>query len=232
MISERCIEPELLDALAPDDPRARRARRDLQRVNSVMGQTAAWHRVLQAGFATGQSPSTIAELGAGDGTLLLRLARKWSAAWPRVKVYLVDRQPAVTDQTLNGFAMLGWQAERVVADVKDWANTTSPVDLVMANLFLHHLDDSQLSELLHHIASKTKVFAACEPRRSGVALAGSYLLGVIGCGPVTRYDAVVSVRAGFNNDELASLWPDRNLWQLYEGRAGLFTHTFWARRFS
>jgi SAM-dependent methyltransferase len=230
MISERCIEPELLDALAPDDPRAQRARRDLQRVNTVMGQTAAWQRVLQAGFTAGQSPSIIAELGAGDGTLLLRLARKWSTAWPRVKVFLVDRQPAVTDQTLDGFATLGWQAERVVADVKDWATITSPVDLVMANLFLHHLDDTQLSELLSRIATRTKVFAACEPRRSGVALTGSYLLGVIGCGPVTRYDAVVSVRAGFNGSELASLWPDKNLWHLHEGRAGLFTHTFLARR--
>lgn len=230
MTSPRCIEPELLDALAPDDPRVQRARRDLQRVNMAMGQTAIWQRVLQAGFAAGQAPTVIAELGAGDGTLLLRLAQKWTTRWPQVKVCLVDRQPAVTEQTLNGFATLGWQVETVVADVRDWVSTSPPVDLVMANLFLHHFEDKQLAGLLRRIAGKTKVFAACEPRRSGVALAGSHLLGLIGCGPVTRYDAVVSVRAGFNGDELAALWPDKYHWQLQEGRAGLFTHTFLARR--
>ena len=38
----RIIEPELLDTLVPDDPRAQRARRDLQRVNFVMVQAAIW----------------------------------------------------------------------------------------------------------------------------------------------------------------------------------------------
>lgn len=230
MSLSRIIEPELLDALAPDDPRAQRARRDLQRVNMVMGQMAIWQRILQAEFPSGRSPSVMVEVGAGDGTLLLRLARKWVLRWPHVKVYLVDRQPAVTDHTLNAFATLGWQAELVVADVRDWIATMPHVDLVLANLFLHHFEDAPLSELLRRIAGRTEVFAACEPRRSSMALAGSRLLGLIGCGAVTRYDAVVSVRAGFNGDELASLWPEKHRWQLQEGGAGLFTHTFLARR--
>ena len=226
----RIIEPELLDTLVPDDPRAQRARRDLQRVNFVMGQAAIWQRILQAGFAAGKSPSVIVELGAGDGTLLLSLARTWAIHWAQVKVYLVDRQPAVTDKTLNAFAELGWQAELVVADVRDWLADMPHVDLVLANLFLHHFKDAELSEMLRRIAGKTKVFATCEPRRSNIALAGSHLLGLIGCGPVTRYDAVVSVRAGFNGNELAALWPEKEKWQLREGGAGLFTHTFIAQQ--
>jgi hypothetical protein len=230
MNSPRCIEPELLDALAPDDPRAQRARRDLQRVNLVMGQAPIWQRMLNAAFAAGQAPSTIVELGAGDGTLLLTLARKWATRWPPVKVTLVDRQSAVTDQTLNAFAALGWKAEVVAADVRDWVGTMPSADLVMANLFLHHFEDAPLSGLLQRISGKTKSFAACEPRRSSIALGGSHLLGLIGCGPVTRYDAVVSVRAGFNGTELSSLWPEKEGWQLLEDSAGLFTHTFLARR--
>jgi len=226
----RIIEPELLDALTPDDPRALRARRDLQRVNRVMGQTAIWQRVLQDCFPPGHSPLVIAELGAGDGTLLLHLARRWSSHWPRVKVCLVDLHPAVTNRTLHAYAALGWMAVVVTADVTDWLATTPPVDLVLANLFLHHFNDAQLSELLRGITQKTGAFAACEPRRSGVALAGSHLLGLIGCGPVARYDAVVSVRAGFNGRELSSLWPEQEGWQLQEGSAGLFTHTFMARQ--
>ena len=226
----RIVEPELLDTLAPDDPRALRARRDLQRVNLVMGQTAIWRRIMQDGFSPDRSPLVIVELGAGDGTLLLRLARKWAPYWPQVKVCLVDLHPAITNRTLQAYAALGWMAVVVTADVMDWIITAPPADLILSNLFLHHFNNAQLSELLSRIAGKTGVFAACEPRRSGVALAGSRLLGLLGCGPVTRYDAVVSVRAGFNGNDLSSLWPDKNGWQLHEGRAGLFSHTFMACR--
>ena len=230
MSAVRLIEAELLDALSPEDPRAIRARTDLARVNAVMGHTAIWKRLLENIFPAGQRPAVIADLGTGDGTLLLKLARAWAPAWPDVRVQLVDRRPAVSGETLQAFAALGWRAETVAADAGTWAADAAKADLVMANLFLHHLEDASLAELLQRIAGKTKFFAACEPRRSGVALAGSHLLGLIGCGPVTRYDAVVSVRAGFRGKELSALWPGPASWRLNEGGAGLFTHFFMARR--
>lgn len=80
------------------------------------------------------------------------------------------------------------------------------------------------------IASRTRVFLGCEPRRSPVALAGSYMLDLLGAGPVTRHDAVASVRAGFFAQELTSLWPNPEQWQLEEYAAGLFSHVFLAVR--
>ncbi|MGH8119585.1 MAG: methyltransferase domain-containing protein [Gammaproteobacteria bacterium] len=230
MSLSRIIDPELLDTLAPDDPRALRARRDLRRVNLVMGQAAIWQRIMRNGFSPAHSPLVIVELGAGDGTLLLNLARTWAPCWPQVKVCLVDLHPAVTNRTLLAYAALGWRPVVVTADVTDWMITAPPADLILSNLFLHHFKNAQLAELLYRIAGKTAVFAACEPRRSGMALAGSRLLGLIGCGPVTRHDAVVSVRAGFRDNELTALWPATREWQVREGSAGLFTHTFMAQR--
>jgi hypothetical protein len=46
---------------------------------------------------------------------------------------------------------------------------------------------------------------------------------------VTRYDAPVSVRAGFRGQELSRLWPQSG-WTLREQPARLFTHAFAARR--
>ncbi|MBI1732031.1 MAG: methyltransferase domain-containing protein [Gammaproteobacteria bacterium] len=232
MSTSRTVEPELLDMLAPDDPRAMRAHRDLQRVNAIMGQKAIWKGILRNEMPRERPPSVIVELGAGDGSLMSRLAPALAIRWPRVKVYLVDRHPAVAGMTLQDFASLGWQAEVVKADVMVWLNTMPAADIVLANLFLHHFSDPQLAGLLQQIAAKTEIFAACEPRRSSTALFGSRLLGLIGCGPVTRNDAVVSVRAGFSGMELSALWPDRNCWYLRECKAGLFTHTFLARRLS
>jgi hypothetical protein len=53
---------------------------------------------------------------------------------------------------------------------------------------------------------------------------------VIGCGPVTRHDAPVSIRAGFANREISALWPDANHWELIERPIDLFTHLFIAQR--
>ncbi len=224
----RQLEPELLDTLPADDPRAQRARRDLQRVNAVMGQASIWKRIMKMASLP-QVPRTIVELGAGDGTLMLRLARTWAAHWPCVKLYLVDRQPAVADTTISAFTLLGWDAEAIVAEVTDWITRMPPADIIVTNLFLHHFSDTSLTNLLRNISQKSHVFMACEPRRSWTALIGSQLLALIGCGPVARYDAVVSVRAGFSGREIASLWPAGENWQLQEQSAGLFSHIFIAR---
>jgi hypothetical protein len=53
---------------------------------------------------------------------------------------------------------------------------------------------------------------------------------LIGCGPVTRHDGRISVRAGFAGSELSTLWPDKQNWELVERRVGLFSHLFIARR--
>ena len=44
--------------------------------------------------------------------------------------------------------------------------TGEPIDLVTANLFLHHFPPDRLRELLAHAAGAAPLFAACEPRRA------------------------------------------------------------------
>ena len=86
-----------------------------------------------------------------------------------------------------------------------------------------------MAELFALAARRTQAFIACEPRRSTLALAGSRLLGVVGCNDVTRHDAVVSVRAGFSGRELSALWPAAGGWKLDERARGPFSHAFVAR---
>ena len=68
-ILTRCVEAETLDHLREDDPRAIRSRRDLWRINRIMGNTGIVDTLLVRSLA--HPPSRIAELGAGDGSLLL-----------------------------------------------------------------------------------------------------------------------------------------------------------------
>lgn len=220
----RIIEPEWLDELPPDAPRALRARGDLKRLNRIMGNAGMLRRQL---LRHRPQPATIVELGAGDGTFMLALARRLKQ--PPAKIILVDRQPAISDSSRQAFAALGCAVECVTADAFGWLAHADRVDVIVCNLFLHHFSPQPLADLLRACAAKTSLFLACEPARSRLALCGSHLLGLIGCNDVTRHDAVVSVHAGFRRRELSELWPGKPAWLLEEHGAGLFSHVFAAR---
>ena len=231
MYIPRSVEPEWLDELPPDDPRAMRSRRDLRHINALMMNASMVAREFRRSCRT-NSPCTIAEIGAGDGTFMLQLAAKTAMPRQDTRVVLLDRHATVGRGTLAEFAALGWWAECVIADVFEWlARPADRVyDVMVANLFLHHFDTARLSTLLSLAAQRARCFIACEPRRSWLALTGSHLLGVGGCNDVTRHDAVASVRAGFDGQELSELWPARREWRLEERAFGLFSHSFVASR--
>ena len=64
-----------------------------------------------------------------------------------------------------------------------------------------------LQRLLAACARRADALVACEPRRSRFALAASHLIFFLGANAVTRHDGVLSVRAGFVDDELGAAWP-------------------------
>ncbi|MEO7050108.1 MAG: hypothetical protein ABI128_00435 [Rhodanobacter sp.] len=235
MLKQRVVAPEWLDTLAPDDPRARRSRGDLRRINRLMSASSLLARSLDALLAHAPG-APLVELGAGDGSLALRVARRLSPRWPNVGLGLLDLQPGVSDATLRGFDALGWTGQVIQADVLEWLARRPPAagetarPIVFANLFVHHFEGARLQALLAGIADRAQAFVCLEPRRSPTALLGSYLLGAIGCNDVTRHDAVVSVRAGFVARELSACWPDARDWSLQETAAGLFGHRFAAGR--
>jgi hypothetical protein len=226
----RSVEPEWLDELPADDPRAIRSRRDLKRVNAWMLQTRIMARLFTSRRMA--PPRTIIELGSGDGTFMLSVARCMAPQWPGVRVVFLDLQNIVSERTRDDYLALGWSTESVTADVFNFlgAQKAGAVDLITANLFLHHFSRDQLGHLFAAAARLAPWFVACEPRRSTLALVGSHMLFAIGCNDVSRHDAVVSVRAGFSDRELSDLWPAIGGWSLQEHAALPFTHCFVAHR--
>ena len=222
----RRIEPEWLDHLPAQDPRAQRSRRDLVRINALMGNARIVARELDAALPRGVR--SIAEIGAGNGAFMLALAGARTAG--PIDAVLVDRQDVASPGTLARLARRGWSARSIQADVFDWLEgTQAPFDAIVANLFLHHFEPERLAAMLALVSRRTRVFIACEPRRSGVAMLGARLLGAVGCNDVSRHDAVVSVRAGFTEREISAHWPRAGAWCLREDARGLFSHAFVAR---
>jgi hypothetical protein len=246
MVMPRVVTEETLDHLAPQDPVAMRSRRDLVRVHRAMRTrnivSRGWQSLVPPDRAS--KPLHILEIGAGDGSLLLGVARSLAPHWPHVQLTLLDRLDIVDTATLAAYADLGWTARVLKVDVLDWASQPIPLasgcgfsspharwDLVSAALFLHHFEGQQLDLLLYGIALRADRFFACEPRRSWKALLGSHLVGAVGANAVTREDAVLSVRAGFGADEITARWPkDGHAWRTREYPAKLFSHCFSAQR--
>jgi hypothetical protein len=178
-------------------------------------------------------PRRLLELGAGDGTLLLRFARAQRPRWSDVELTLLDRVDLVSEQTLSDYRELGWRATFLRVDALEWAASrqTCRYDLCFANLFLHHFEPATLAVLLRAVAAATDAFVAYEPRRSNVARIASRLIFLLGAGEVTRRDAATSVAAGFAEHELSTAWSTAGGdWDLVEFPAPPFGHCLAASR--
>lgn len=224
MAFARTIQAETLDYLDEEDPQAIRSRADLRRIHFIMGTRGI---LLNALLRMKLRPRRIVELGAGDASLTLRMAQVLAPEWGPVHLTLLDRRNVVSAATVQAFGRLGWQVEVLNADILDWISRppAQPYDLALATLFLHHFKEAELSAILAALARHAHALCACEPRRARLALCGSHLVGLLGANAVTRDDAVLSVKAGFADQELSQLMePAFHGWQIEEYGAGLFSH--------
>lgn len=180
----RLVEPEILDRLPADNPEAVRSRRDLRRINFLMGNER-W--IARRIARLPSSRKGVWEIGAGEGRLLQRMAMR-HPEMPLTGCDLAPRPADLPDRIV-------WRQ----GDVFDELPTASG-GVLIANLFLHHFADPLLARFGSLLANFD---ALCinEPHRSSLAIAqGRLLLPFVG--PVTRHDMLVSIRAGFRRGEL------------------------------
>ncbi len=204
-----------------------RSRADLRRLNWWMRNE---RHVLAAIRSLTQVPTTILEAGSGDGTFLLKIARRLN--WKhRVRLIMLDMQPVISQETLYAFREIGWETEVCAQRIQDWLEERSEgLDLVLGNLFWHHLSDQELRDCFGRIAQVSRAFIACEPRRWRPAQISTRLLWAIGCSAVTLHDARVSVDAGFSGQELTALWPTGDNISTTEMDGGWASHIFIAEK--
>lgn len=223
----RVVQPEQLDVLPASDPRARAARRDLRRINALMGTSRILAREIGRGSPL-PAGSRVIDLGSGDGHGIARLTAR--CRWPAGVLDLVDRITGPDPEVVKALEAAGWTVRCHRRDVFEFLADPGPgrAELVVTSLFLHHFESTALERLLAGIAAVGGRVVACEPRRSRLALLAARLLGLIGCQAVTRHDAVVSVKAGFRDGELSARWPRGFGPRPREGPAGPFGHRFTA----
>jgi hypothetical protein len=187
-VPKRVVIPELLDHLPADDPEAMRSRRDLRRINLLMGNER-WvcRTVRQFPEAAGRG---VVEIGAGDGILCGKLAR----LFPHATVAAYDLAPAPGDLD----SRVEWHRGDVFA-----APAPGAGGVLVANLFLHHFEEDSLA-VLGRWFEKFDVLVFNEPDRARLPRFLGWLMHPW-INRVTRHDMHVSIRAGFTTGEISGL---------------------------
>lgn len=187
-MNTRRVQPELLDSLPFHHPDAIRSRRDIRLINGLMGNFRWLRGQLSRQLRPGDR---VLELGAGDGTLTRSLLSR------RIlrpdQLLALDLHPPPPD----------WPAAATWLQQDLFAGPLPEADIVIANLFLHHFEDSQLARLGELISPRTRLLLLSEPeRRRRYLWTGPLLRYVFRLNHVTVYDMRVSIRAGFRSSEL------------------------------
>ncbi|MES2920690.1 MAG: class I SAM-dependent methyltransferase [Verrucomicrobiota bacterium] len=187
-MSRRVVVPELLDHLPAEDPEARRSRRDLRRINILMGNER-WVCRTVSRFPD-EANRGIVEIGAGDGILCSKLA----ARFPQAAVAAYDLAPVPLDLA----ARVEWhQGDLFEIPAPDGGG------VLVANLFLHHFEGEALTALGRWLGN-FEVLVFNEPDRAAIPHALGGLLHPW-INRVTRHDMHVSIRAGFAAGEISRL---------------------------
>jgi len=185
-MAERIVKPEILDSLDPSDPAAIRSRKDLRLINWFMrGET--WILKQLAEFP---DVTKIVEIGAGDA----HLANKIKVKFPHVEVIACDLQ----ERPENSAPEINWLVGNILE-----SDCFDKDTIVVANLFVHHLDNDALWELSEKI-SPCRAIIMVEPHRYWFSKLMGYLTFPF-VNHVTRHDMMISINAGFRYGELAGL---------------------------
>ncbi|MFT4641415.1 MAG: hypothetical protein ACI8T1_004752 [Verrucomicrobiales bacterium] len=182
---QRMVEPEILDSLPPEDPAAQRSRRDLVRINALMGNLRWIRRMLEVRAGGGR----VIEVGAGDGRLASALSESG------MDVTAVDLAPRPSSCS-DSVRWVQGDVNEVLADLEG--------DILVASLFWHHFQKEALQRLAP-LVERFRGVVLSEPWRARHALwLGSALVPVVNS--VTRHDMFVSIKAGFRRGELPAWW--------------------------
>lgn len=204
----------MLDILPADDPRVVRCRRDLRLINWLMGN----HRWIRHTLARHSSllPYGIVELGAGDGSFLHRLRRRY----PALPLAGFDLAPRPAELAPD----VAWHTGDVFQHAGSW-----PGAVLVANLFLHHFAVEQIQALGQRLRS-VRLLLIGEAHRSPEILRRSAWLNPL-LGEITRHDMEISLAAGFVEGELPDwLGLSGQDWIIHESHTVFGAHRMLAIR--
>jgi ubiquinone/menaquinone biosynthesis C-methylase UbiE len=212
---------ERLDAPDADPATVADSLDDLARINRLFGGTRLTLHALDGLLGRrGRGHVTLLDAGCGGGDVAVAMA-----AWARRRGFVprvigVDASPAIV---ALAFDRVGRDVELRVGDMRALELDDESVDVATCSLVLHHLEppDALLAlRELGRVARRGVVVNDLVRTRTG--LLGAHLVArLLTRNPITRHDAVLSVRRAYDRGELLDLLRQAGLRPLeLRGRLG------------
>ncbi|HEX4632509.1 MAG TPA: methyltransferase domain-containing protein [Gemmatimonadales bacterium] len=195
------IGVEVLDDPGADPALVRAELTDLTLLNRWFGGTRAVVRTLMPLLPPAGGSCTLLDVGTGSGDIPRAIARAAQRRRVTVRTLGLDRSTvAARVASTTGLAT-------AVSDGASLPLAPRSVDFVVLSQVLHHLEPAAATRWireLDRVARRAVIIA--DLRRSQVAMLAMWLVSFpLGLHPVTRRDAVVSLRRGYTVAELETI---------------------------
>ena len=211
---------ERLDELGADAAELPGALADLARINSLLLGTRLTSRCLDDLLADEppDAPLAFVDVGCGGGELTAAVARRARRNGRPVTAIGLDRNPAVVAHARRRFDELLDLREGNILELE---LPDGGVDVASCSLLLHHLEPDEAVRGLGELRRVARLGVVVNDLvRSRIGLAGAQtLIRLATRNPVTRHDALVSVRRAYTRIELLELVAAAGLRPLTTRRA-------------
>jgi 2-polyprenyl-3-methyl-5-hydroxy-6-metoxy-1,4-benzoquinol methylase len=201
--AQRSFQSELLDEPGIPTELLHQNLRELDTINRLLGGHQATLKGLQLLLRDRSRVYHIADIGCGGGDAIRQICRYAERRGFRVRVTGVDMNPDCVSYTQKNCGDLR-NVNVVTADYRDFLEEDKSVDIIHCSLFCHHLDDTQLKELLNKMKQYASVgFIINDLHRHWFAYYSiRFLTRIFNGSKLVRNDAPLSVQRGFTRKEI------------------------------
>ncbi len=208
MISERRLQPELMDQPDLDPALHAQALDGLKRINLVSRSAAIlWPAIAEVAREAESRSLRVLDIACGGGDNAVSLAQHAARAHLSIEVHGCDVSDRAVNQSRRRAITSGLPGLNFFPlDVLSQALPTD-YDVITTSLFLHHLEEDQASRLLGRMAQAARrAVLVCDLQRSWLG----YGLAWVGCrlltrSPIVHVDGPRSVEAAFAISEVTAL---------------------------
>ena len=200
-------QPEIMDQPDLEEQRHRQALLGLERINRWTGSARLlWPAIRQAALESAPVPLRVLDIATGAADAPVRL-------WHRAKRAGIPLEISACDRSLTALkhGQRGAEQHGVPIHFFPWDILSGPLpesyDVVMCSLFLHHLAEEEVVQVLRTMAQAARRLVLVQDlRRCAMGWWLAYLgTRLLSSSPIVHFDGPVSVEGAFTDLEIARL---------------------------
>jgi 2-polyprenyl-3-methyl-5-hydroxy-6-metoxy-1,4-benzoquinol methylase len=202
----RSREKEYLDMDNIEAPELFRNLRELHSINKHLGGYAASQKALTSLLDSKKNIRNVLDIGFGGGDTIKQLSKVNQQEKAGLFFYGVDIKKECVDYAETNLAAL--QNKKLIWD--DYRNISpellKSIDVIHCSLFLHHLSNDEIVDLLKFARQHKCIVVANDLHRNWFAYYSIKMLtSVLSRSYLVKNDAPLSVKRGFTRSELTAL---------------------------